>query len=460
MRFEKEIERAVRHQAASDTETTKTPDEIALIVENLKGSLSNKQFDFSNSTSLILNQGGNKRFVKRYEDLYSAESVFCQCIKQIVDRVFKIKYSNRNETIKTLFGILSTIKQMSNFTIVKFDFKDYFNSVSAIYVFEKFIKPKLSDRFETDLISDFVHKTKYTYAGFSTSNAIAEIIAKQFDIYIRQALMPKGLLYFHRYVDDSVLIFNEHIDESEIRNILELALNEIFHDNTVNTPIKCKSKFKESKFRYISKRSISTTPYSIDYLGYEFWFLLNAKNKVEIKYGITEVKRDKYNNRIDKLISCYTDPNHADHNNLELLRHRIAGFTSRAVYLNKRFRSNVWKVKGFISNYGELRYLLETELLHEETKIFLSNMVEDAFSRASIATPYFLVGAQSTSGYNLFENMKVNKTILLVEQIGYDYNSLVKLVAKAGVSSIDSNGKRRGYGTLVRDYLIKIKIGY
>lgn len=460
MRFEKEIERAVRHQAASDTETTKSPEDIDLIVNNIKDALSNKQYDFSNSSSLILNQRGKKRFVKQYEDLYSAESVFCQCIKQIIDRSFRIKYPNRNNIIKSLFGALSALKQMSDFTIVKFDFNDYFNSVSATYVFEKFIRPQLSDRFEIELINDFAHKTKYTYAGFSTSNAIAEIIAKQFDISIRQSLMQKGLLYYQRYVDDGVLVLNEHVDVSEIEDLLNQVLKDIFHDTTISTPTKCKTKLKSDKFRYMSKRSISTAPYSIDFLGYEFWFSLNTSGKVDIKYGITEVKRDKYNSRIDKLVSCYTDPSHSDYNNVELLRHRIAGFTSRAVYINKRFRSNVWKVKGFISNYGELRYLLDSDLLHGDTKTFLINMVEDAFSRAGIHRPYFLSGAQSAPGYSLFENMKVNKTILLVEQIGYDYNSLVRLCSKIGINNIDNNGKKRGYGTLVRDYLIKVRVGY
>lgn len=460
MRFDKEIERAVRHQAASDTKTMKTPEELELIINNIKDSLTNKQYDFSSSSYILLKQNGKKRYVKLYEDLYSAESVFCQCIKQIIDRVFKIKYPNRNNTIKSLFSTLSAIKQMSDFTVVKFDFNDYFNSVSSIYVFQKYILPQLSDRFEIELIHDFSNKTKYAYAGFSTSNAIAEIIAKQFDASVRRALAPRGLLYFNRYVDDSILILNEHIEESEIKAILDQVLHEIFHDSTVGASVKCKTKFNESKFRYISRRSISPTPYSIDYLGYEFWFSTNTKNKVDIKYGITEAKRNKYNSRIDQLISCYISPNHVDCGNLELLRHRIAGFTSRAVYLNKRFRSNVWKVKGFISNYGELRYLLETDLIHNDTKVFLECMVDEAFARAGISKPYFLIGAQSKPGYSLFENMKANKTILLVEQIGYDYNSLVKLCDQVGVNSIDSYGKRRGYGTLVRDYLIKVKIGY
>lgn len=459
MRFDMEIERAVRHLAATDIPTTKTQYELDLIVEKVKSDVKNKNYDFSSASSLVLTQHGKKRFVKLYEDSYSTESILCQCIKQIFDRNFKIKYPNRNNTIKSLFTTLSAAKQMSEFTIVRFDFKDYFNSVSAIYVFKKYLKPELTDRFEIDLINDFVKKTKYAYAGLKTSNAIAEIIARQFDSSIRNAFLSYGLLYFERYVDDSIMILNQNVGEAEIKCILQKVLSDVFFDDTVNVDTKCKTKFNDSKFCFISRRNIGSSPYVIDYLGYEFRFSLNSK-RIELKYGITTAKREKYNKRIEQLISCFVNSNHKDYGNLELLRHRIAAFTSRTVYLNKRFRANVWKTKGFILNYGELRYLLETDLIHEDTKLFLKNMVDEAFNRAGVPKPYFVLGAQSGPGYNLFENMKVNKTILLVEHIGYEYNALIKLCNQVGISTTDANGKRRGYGTLVRDYLIKVKVGY
>ena len=178
-------------------------------------------------------------------------------------------------------------------------------------------------------------------------------------------------------------------------------------------------------------------------------------------YGITADKRKKYENRIDKLILSYTDPTSPDYNKLELLRHRIAAFSSREVYMTKHFRSNVWRVKGFISNYGELRYLLDTGLIETNTEKYLKNMIDDAFDRAKIDKPYFLMsGVKLDCGYNLYGNMKANKTILLVDRIGYDYKSLVALCKQIGINNIDTSGKRRGYGTLVREYLIKVRAGY
>ena len=151
MGIEKEIERAVKRIAALDTKSEKSSAELDRIISMVKTSMETSAFDFGKTTSLVLNQKGKKRRVKQYEDLYSAESVLCQCIKQILDRVFKVKYPNRNKTIKELFSVLAATVQMSDFTIVKFDFKDYFNSISSVYVFEKYLKSNLVDRREIDL---------------------------------------------------------------------------------------------------------------------------------------------------------------------------------------------------------------------------------------------------------------------------------------------------------------------
>ena len=461
MSIEKEIERAVKRTIAFDKDTPpKSVAEQEKVISDIKEALNNSTFNFENFKSLILNQSGKKRLVKQYDSLYSPENILCQSIKQILDRAFKIKYPNRNKTTRTLFGVLSAAIQMSDFTIVKFDFKDYFNSVSSIYVFEKYLKYNILDRHEIDLIKAFVYSTKYAYAGLCTSNAIAEIIAGYFDEAVKQMFFSNGIIYYERYIDDSILILNEHMEETEVKEKLETVLLNIFHDETIKAP-KCHTKFNKKKFKYISRRKILKGDCSVDFLGYEFWLSANGKAKIEIKYGITSDKRKKYEDRINKLISSYIDSSSPDYNKMELLRHRIAAFSSREVYMTKHFRSNIWRVKGFISNYGELRYFLDTGLIETNTEQYLKNMIDDAFDRAKIDKPYFLMGgAQLNCGYNLYGNMKANKTILLVDRIGYDYKSLTALCKQVGINSTDANGKRRGYGTLVRDYLIKIRVGY
>ncbi len=460
MSIESEIARAVQRVAAFDTEDRKTDSELEEIISNIKSNYAENNIDFSKITTLMIRQVNKKRIVKQYVDQYSAENILCQCCKQILDRTFKIKYPNRNRIIKDLFNILPAAIQMSDFTIVKADFQDYFNSISSTYVFEKYLKQEIMDRRDRDLLYAFVDATQYAYAGLSTSNAIAEIIAERFDIALRKEFISAGLIYFERYIDDCIIILNKHIAEDEIKNKFQQILEEVFLDSTISCKNRCKTKFNTNKFKYISRRNLSNTTESFDFLGYKFW-LANDNRKISIKYGITSDKRTKYNDRIDRLISLYTDPKSKDYHNLELLRHRILAFTSREVYLTKRFNTSVWKVKGFIANYSELRYFLDTDLIESDTEEFLKNMVEDAFLRATLPFPYFLKsGPQFSTRYNLFGNMKSNNTILLVDRIGYDYKSLVKLCKSIGITTTDANGTHRGYGTLVRDYLIKVKVGY
>lgn len=456
MDLKKDVERAVRHIAANDYKNPKTDMELQELTNKAIESYSSNTYSFSGYSSMFLNQGPKKRTVKYYDDIYSTENILCQCVKQILDRSFNIKYPNRNKTVRSLFSYIAAMTQMSHFTIVKFDFKDYFNSVSAPYVFKKCIRPQISRRVELDLIREFCYSTKYAYAGLCTSNAISEIIAKTFDDALKCKFSSKGLLFYERYIDDCILLLNEHVEIDDIKQSINDILNDIFHSKIECDFCKCKTKFNDNKFRYLSSKSIAAMPYSIDYLGYEFLFSLTSRNKINVQYGITESKRKKYCKRVDKIITLYKTPSSPDYNNLELLRHRIQAFASREVYISKHFKSNVWKVKGFISNYGELRYFLDTSLLENDTKIFLQNMIEECFNRSGVSLPYFL----KTSGYNLFENLKRNKTLLLVDTIGYDYESLSSLCHSIGINPIGADGKRRGYGTLVRDYLIKVKVGY
>lgn len=456
MQIQMDIERAVRHIAASNYDIKKTDQEISDIINLVKTALPVNAYNFDDLSTIVLNQNGKKRIVKKYDDIFSVENVLCQHIKHVLDREFKVKYPNRNKTIRSLFSYISAAKQMTNFTVVKFDFKDYYNSVSSIYVFEKYIRPKIKDRFELELIHDFVYKTKYAYAGLCTSNVIAEIIAKDFDREIKNDFLAKGLLFYERYIDDCILILNENIKQSDIQSILDEILRKVFDNINSNTVIRCKTRFNAGKFQFLSKKALTTTPVVIDYLGYEFSFSKSTNGIVEIEYGITLAKQQKYRKRLDKIILLYTDPSSPDYNDLELLRHRILAFSSRVVYVNKHFNKDVWKVKGFISNYGELRYLLDKPCVSTGTKQFLLNMIRDAFLNNGVSLPYFM----KPKGYNLFENMKRNKTILLVDNIGYDYSSLKNLCKQIDISDTDACGKKRGYGTLVRDYLIKVKVGY
>jgi len=450
MKLKNGIQRVVRQLSISAPASAKIDDtQIEVYVNQAAADLESGNFDFSTFNTIVLKQGTRNRQVKLYK-LYSTENILCLYIKQVLDRIFKVNYPNRNKAVHTLFDFLKAVKQMSEFTIIKYDFKDYFNSVSSSYVFEKFIREKMTDRNEAELINVFASQTRYAYAGLNTSNIFSEIIAVKFDEIIRQAFSQHGLIFFERYIDDTIIILNQQMEQFVCDTILQEALQEVYFDINISTNVSCKTRFNSSKFKMITRRSIATAESSVDFLGYEFFFKRGNDGKTEIKYGITSEKQNKYNRRIDKIIADYRSTN-----DMELLRHRIAAFTSRTVYLSKKFSNNIWKAKGFINNYNEMRFLIGTPLLHPDTVAFLENMIESAFARNGLPLPYFLVGAKSRRGYNLLKNMEANKTLLFVEHVGYDKVGLEKLCMQIGITIMG-----KGYGTLVREYLIKTNVGY
>lgn len=426
-------------------------------IRQIKKAIYNESFAFAQPVNFTINQDGKRRNIKLYKNNLSPEYITTQVIKRILDKRFKIKYANRNKITKSLFNTLPATIQMSDFTIIKFDFKNYFNSVSSIYVFEKFLKTRITDREELELTKHFIYSTKYAYAGLCTSNAIAEIIAQDFDKAIRRIFSPFGMIFYERYIDDSILILNQHMNENEVKDNLNSSLLTTFYDDKFLFA-KCKTQFNDKKFKFITKRDLITDKKtSFDFLGYEFSFFKETDNKIQIQYGITKEKKEKYNKRIEKIVRSYCNNKSADFNNTELLKHRIRAFSSRVVYITKRFNKNIWNVKGFISNYGELRYLLDTNQIEPNTKIFLKEMIKSSFSKLNVQTPTFL---SKSNKFNLYENMKSNRTILLVNHIGYNYKSLVKLCKKINICETNSKGKHRSFGGLVKEYLIKVKVGY
>lgn len=122
MRLKNEIQRAVKHINANAPIKTKIDDaQIESYVIQTIANLKSGNYDFSTYDSIVLKQGTKKRHVKLYKP-FSTENILCQYIKQILDRQFKIKYPNRNKAVHTLFDFLKAVKQMSEFTIIKFDF--------------------------------------------------------------------------------------------------------------------------------------------------------------------------------------------------------------------------------------------------------------------------------------------------------------------------------------------------
>lgn len=455
MDLAKEIRKIVEYQNSQLPYPLKRTEQVInSVVTSTLDALKNHTYDFSRMIHINLNQDGKRRKIKIYRQ-FSSEEILCVFIKRLLDRKYHIEYPNRNDFMRSLFDVSNSLKDMLDYTIYRFDFADFFNSVSASYVFEKCIYNSSFERWQSDLIKEYTEKTRFAYAGLNTSNILCEIIAQVFDEILIQQFDNCGLIYYRRYIDDGILIFNQYIEKDKCTAILNDAIQKAFYDNTVTCNRRCRTKLNQSKLNYIAKRLMISTsqPYSFDFLGYLFELSNNPgkKNSTEFRYGLTQSKIDKYQKRINELVYEYASNPRKD---IELLRHQIKGFSFRTVYQVTRYKTVIWKSKGLISNYGELGSRLDK--ITPQTERFLKNAIIDAFKTNGLKLPYFLRGNPSESCYNLYHNLKKNKTLLFVQMIGIQFDSLKKLCRQVGIAT--DTGKT--YDGLVRDYLIKIKVGH
>ena len=428
-----------------------TDEEIQQKLAEYQNEYEEGHIDFSGFIPFRLRQGKKKRDVKMYDQL-SAEEILSIYLHNKLKQRFRVEFPNRNTYIRSLFNVIYALKDMSDYTIFKFDFEDFFNSVSSVYVYRKYIQGKGLERYQENLLGKFVEETQFAYAGLRTSNVICEIIARNFDEEIRQAFMSKGLIYYRRYIDDGILIFNRYVSRDECGAFVQQAVEKIFHDHVDDEPV-CKTTLSTGKTKYIARRYLkSGDPASVfDFLGYEFSLSIKDK-KTDIKYGITGEKIEKYRKKIRQFMRQYAqDPKR----NMELLRHQIKGFSHRTVYQEVRNNKTVWINKGFLANYHELGNHLDQ--LSEDTNRFLRNALTEEAQNVLGKIPYFLKDSDKPeSSCNLFNNLQRNRTQVFAERIGIGYGTLQSMSREIGINPEDC----KKYDSLLKAYLRKIGVGY
>lgn len=418
--------------------TTKYP-----TFEEVKTVISNNTIDFDRKTQFVLKQQSKKRFGYMY-DKNSFEYILCLYLKKRIDKEFNIKFPNRNKIIRLLFDILTLLKNMQDFTIYKFDFKNFFNSISSTYVNQVYLKESNLSRTEKDFVTQYCNSFKYTFSGLSLSNTLCELVARDFDSLLTQKLKDFGVMFYQRYIDDCLIISNTNIEKAILEQAINKIINTVFYKN--NIMVKCRVKLNPNKCNYISKRNLSQTQ-TLKFLGYQVNFIENSKKTI-LTYGITDEKINKYQTKLNKLVSDNLKNNLSD----EILRQKIKLFCHRTVYLSTYKNEVIWKNKGIIANYKELQYHL-SELI-PSTEKFLKNAVKDAFKMNNIQLPYYL--NSDNNSYTLFHTLQKKKSMIFVERVGYDLSTLRKLAKKAGVQDVD----QLSYNQILARYLIILKVGF
>ena len=455
MDINKEIEKIIEYQNSTLPQSgRKTREALEEIINQVKNDYEQGNYDFKKSTHLAIKQGKKVRHTRSFE-IFSCEETLCIYLKRLLDRKFYVKYPNRNEYIHSLFDIVSALKNMNDYVIFKFDFTDFFNSVSSEYVYKKYISQRSFERYQNDLLALFVEQTKYAYAGLNTSNIICEIIANRFDELLSMKLQDQGLIFYRRYIDDGILIFNQRISQDDCYKVLNEVIDSVFLDDSVCVTKRCTTQLNLTKTKYISVFDLAANNKTdcFDFLGYEFVLSPsrddhNNKLTTKFQYGITQKKIDKYTKKVDDIVKEYMK-----HNDLELLRHQLKAFCCRTVYQIPKYKTLVWKTKGFIANYQELRFRLDQ--LTPKTKNFMKSIVFNVIKANAVPFPYFLKTNSNESAYSLYNNMEKYRTLLFVEPIGINKEGLKKLCKQLGIWDCNKD-----YDGLVRDYLIKVGVGH
>ncbi len=421
---------------------TLTEDEINDWSEACRNAIQNETYNFSSFTKEVYSQSGKKRVIYSFPKL-SVENMLSHYLKQQLDRAFHIKYASRSKIINLLFNTLVATKNMNDFVIVRADFKSFFDSVKSEYVYKKYILPSIIKREDKQLLEKYVENFKYCYAGLCLSNGMTEIVCKDFDIVLKARLSEYGVFFYERYVDDMLIMFNNYISEDSIKSIIREAIIEVFD----SCPVRLSS--GSGKFSYISRRSLVQRQ-SFNFLGYEF-YILTGRGVIDFEYGIAEKKRTKYSNMIERAFINYKLTG-----NDEVFRQQLKIFSSRVVIARQILGSSFdWLTKGVIANYNELQNVCD--YLNSDTKDFLKDLFYQLLRKYDIKRPYFLPKRTSDeeSIYNLYSNMKRNRSLLFEESIGVPKEVVLEWIHKID-PYYSSYGK--DYYRIVVEYLEMIKI--
>ena len=307
----------------------------------------------------------------RGKDAYTVDDMPSLLISKLIALEIKSQYhlrpSNRDEVVEELRVLLDNPMPK---ILIRADIHHFYESILQ----QKLIEKIESDNYLSSNSLRYLRKFFYEYnhltnnkdyigipRGLSFSPALAEVYIREFDNKVKNI---NGLYFYKRYVDDIVLLVNPNminIDKcwKDIQNIAEeqsLAL----HDD-------------DDKTVRIQLPTINKTPFTFNYLGYQFRFLDNHTELL-----LTDEKVERYCKTIDCIFHAYAkvanyrtyDVHGKKHTDgLIQMMHRIEALTGNG---NLNSRRNFVKTGLFYSN----RLLTDKSQL-DELDSYLADTLND-----------------------------------------------------------------------------------
>lgn len=192
------------------------------------------------------------RIVTQYREL-SPENITLLYLKGVLKRTFRVRFANRNKVIDGLFDALRTAQDLRDFTIARFDLKKYFYSISTKYIFDTYLVKSTMARREKDLFEQVISFHPYCVAGLPIFNYMIEIISRDFDAALTARLREYGVVYYSRYVDDGVVMFNKYVTKKEVRRIIDEVIEAVFKNKSSDNKVR----LNLEKFTVINRRHIT-----------------------------------------------------------------------------------------------------------------------------------------------------------------------------------------------------------
>ncbi|MDI6647931.1 reverse transcriptase domain-containing protein [Bacillus altitudinis] len=365
------------------------------------------------------------------------EQIILSYYKLLLNKLCAIRFPNRSYTMTELMNLMPNIHKYKSYTIFRFDIKNFFYKIDPKKSLG-YIKKTLNLR-----SNEFVFLNNYTESqnnlipGLGLHNSLVEICGYHFDLTTKK-IFRENLLYYSRYVDDCILVFDEIITEEVIKGDILKLLKCCFGD-------KIELNLNESKTKYVNS---NWERFEIDYLGYTF----QKDQSEKLKFGISEKKLEKYKGKIDNIVLEYCNSN-----NVDVLSLKLELLFKRIVYLGNRKNNNKyrWQVRGLSENYKELKRFMKKNddfsRITKNTQNFFKKEVQLSFRKRNIQIPAKI--NNQIKNKKFISSFINNRALLLHKKIGLKHNDLKKKLKILTDENVDG----RSYSDLASEFLIKIK---
>lgn len=281
-------------------------------------------------------------------------------VHKLIKKRYKKTNKNRNYIIDSVINQISVkgfVPEKNCYTVIKVDIKNFFESVNTHELYRKLMRSNILDDLAMSKIKQVVFSPKIIGLpqGVSFSSSLSEIYLEDFDHNLK--IEFEELLYYSRFVDDILLIFNgNHLAKKEeiIKKIGKLLSHVHLELNS-----------DSEKMQACVISSNNNNKFCFDYLGYEF---SNKKEDKELTISVSKKKIIKYESHMQKLFTRYHFSSKEDRDFYKLyysLRNLL--WTT----ITKDFSTKTNLIYGFDYNYRRINSFEAKEALNSKLKYYI-----------------------------------------------------------------------------------------